>query len=168
MQSGFTLPSFAPFAAGMGGGMAGGVGGLGAGIEMFSPQPASNLTPLNSMVPSAMPAAASMPSVGGVAGAGGTPGWLGIEGLGKNVGTLNMGLSGLETIGKLWAAFEAQKLAKAQFGFQKEFANTNLNNQIRSYNTALTDRANTRAIVNGQSAADRDAYIQQNRATRGG
>ena len=164
MQPAFSLPSFAPFAAaGLAGG---GYGSLGSGIEMFAPQGNANLSPL-AMAPGVMPAGSNLPKVGATAGAA-NPGLFGIEGLGANVGTLNMGLSGLETIGKLWAAFESQKLAKQQFGFQKEFANTNLNNQIRSYNTALTDRANTRAIVNGQSAADRDAYIQQNRATRGG
>jgi hypothetical protein len=165
MNNPFSLPSFVtPFAAGMGNN---GFGSLGSGIGMFAPQAPSSMAP--AMAPGVMPASATMPKVGGIGGVGGaSPGWLGIEGLGANVGTLNMGLSGLETIGKLWAAFESQKLAKAQFGFQKEFANTNLNNQIRSYNTALTDRATTRAIVNGQSNADRDAYIQQNRATRGG
>ena len=150
MQPAFALPSFAPFAAGM-------AGGLGSGIEMFAPQAPTNLNPL-SMVPGVQPAGSNLPKVGGAGVGGATPGFLGIEGLGANLGTLNMGLSGLETIGKLWAAFESQKLAKQQFGFQKEFANTNLNNQIRSYNTALTDRANTRAIVNGQSAADRDVF----------
>src|SRR6185437_11279715 len=64
----------------------------------------------------------------------------GMGGLGFNLDTGKLALGGLQTIGSLWQAFEANKLAKEQFKFQKEFANANLANQIQSYNTTLEDR----------------------------
>ncbi len=135
------------------------------GMEVLAPmQPQAQLNPL-----AFMPKVNTAPGVGagaGVPGAGpqagaGSP-------LGFNLGTGQLALSGLQTLGGLWAAFESRKMAKQQFNYTKEITDTNLGNQIRSYNTQLTDRANTRAIVNGQSAADRDRYIEENRARRGG
>lgn len=73
---------------------------------------------------------------------------------------------GLQTIGNLWGAFQAQKLAKDQFNYAKSVGETNLANGIQSYNTALTDRANARASYTGQSAADTAAYIEANKMVR--
>ncbi len=90
------------------------------------------------------------------------------NGLGLNLATGQLALSAAGTIGNLLMANQQNKLAKKQFAFQKEFANTNLSNQIKSYNTALEDRARSRAVVEGQTDAQRDSYIDRNRATRGG
>lgn len=41
---------------------------------------------------------------------------------------------------KPWGANKQMKLAEDQFDFTKKIATTNLNNQVKSYNTALEDR----------------------------
>lgn len=88
---------------------------------------------------------------------------MGGSGLGFNVGTMQLALGGLQTLGSLWQAWEANKLAKEQFKFQKDFANTNLANSIKSYNTALEDRGRSRAFTEGQSETEAQAYIDGNR-----
>lgn len=93
------------------------------------------------------------------------PGGMG-GGLGWNMDTAKLALSGLQTIGGLWGAFQANKLAKQQFRFQRDFAETNLANQIQSYNTALADRARSRGAMEGQSQAQTQAYIDQNQLSR--
>ena len=90
------------------------------------------------------------------------------SGFGLNLDTAKLALSGLGTIGNLWAAFQAQKLAKKQFDFTKRITETNLANQVQSYNTTLEDRGRSRAFAEGQSASDARAYIDKNRLTTGG
>lgn len=74
-----------------------------------------------------------------------------------------LGLAGIGTIGSLYAAFQAQNLAKKQFGFSKRMAETNLANQVQSYNTTLEDRSRSRAAVEGQTPEQAQAYIDKNR-----
>ena len=83
--------------------------------------------------------------------------------LGWNMPTFQMGLQGLNTIGNLWGAWQANKLAKDQLNFTKDFANRNLSNQTKAYNTALEDRGRSRAAVEGQTSAEAQAYIDRNR-----
>lgn len=90
------------------------------------------------------------------------------SGFGANLDTAKLALSGLGTIGNLWAAFQAQKLAKKQFDFTKRITETNLANQVQSYNTTLEDRGRSRAFTEGQNAADAQSYIDKNRLTTGG
>ncbi|UZV39848.1 hypothetical protein [Xanthomonas virus PB119] len=87
-------------------------------------------------------------------------------GLGWNMNTAQLGLGALQTVGGLYNAFQGNKLARQQFNFTRDFANTNLNNSIQSYNTQLADRARSRAAVEGQSDAERDQYINDNRLSR--
>ena len=87
-------------------------------------------------------------------------------GLGWNMGTGQLALGGLQTIGSLWNAWQANKLAKEQFKFQKDFANTNLANQIQSYNTTLADRTRARTFTEGGSDAEAQAYIDANQLRR--
>ena len=83
-------------------------------------------------------------------------------GLGFNLGTGQLVLGSIGTLGNLWAAFQAQNLAKEQFEFQKGVTNTNLANQIQSYNTSLIDRINARSFMQGDSQETTDAYIAAN------
>lgn len=102
----------------------------------------------------------------GGAGAGGGAG-SGFQ-LGWNMPTFQMGLQGLNTIGNLWGAWQANKLAKDQLNFTKNFANRNLANQTQAYNTALEDRGRARAAVEGQTSTEAQAYLDRNRLpTRG-
>lgn len=80
---------------------------------------------------------------------------------------LGMGLQGLNTLGNIWGAWQSNKLAKDQLNFTKMITNANLNNQIKSYNTALEDRSRSRAAVEGQTSAEAQAYVDKNRLTRG-
>lgn len=86
----------------------------------------------------------------------------GATGLGFNVPTAQLALSGLGAIGNIMSSFNAQKLAKKQFEYQKGITDTNLANSIQSYNTTLADRGRARAAMEGQSPQEAAAYIAQN------
>ena len=82
---------------------------------------------------------------------------------GWNANTLNFGMQGLMGLGNLWGAWQSNKLARDQLNFTKDFANRNLANQTKAYNTALEDRGRARAAVEGQTSAEAQAYIDRNR-----
>ena len=83
--------------------------------------------------------------------------------LGFNLDTAGLALGGVQTIGSLWQAWEANKLAKDQFRIGTKFANTNLANSIQSYNTTLEDRTRARAFTEGQTSEQAQAYNDANR-----
>ena len=91
-----------------------------------------------------------------------TPG----TGLGMNVGTMGLALGGLNTIGSLWNAWEANKLAKEQFAFSKDFANSNLKNSMESYNTTLENHTDARASYEGWSNQEANAYVREHRLSK--
>ena len=95
------------------------------------------------------------PQVGGINNNLSTPLWM-------NLGTGQLVLGGIGTIGNLWSAWQAQKLAKEQFNYQKGITDTNLANQIQSYNTALSDRINAQGFMQGDSQSTIDQYIEEN------
>lgn len=94
-----------------------------------------------------------MPQSGGI----GAPGGLGMTPF--QAGGLALG--GLQTLGNLWGAFQANKLAKRQFQFQKDFSMANLANEISSYNTALEDRIRSRAVTENRDAGYADSYLSE-------
>lgn len=85
---------------------------------------------------------------------------------GMNGPTFQLGLQGLNTLGNLWGALQSTKLAREQLDFTRNVTNTNLNNSIQSYNTALGDRARARGFTEGRSDADVQSYIDNNRLSR--
>lgn len=99
---------------------------------------------------------------GGLGGMGGS----GMGGLGFNLPTAQLGLQGLSSLAGLYGAFSANRLARDQFNFTKDVTNTNLTNQIQSYNTALADRARSRAVAEGRDQASADDYVDRNRLSR--
>jgi hypothetical protein len=78
---------------------------------------------------------------------------------GWNLGTLDLVLGGVKTIGGLWAAWQQNKLAKQQLAMQKETTNINLANQISAYNTALEDKTRHRASYQELPQSESDAYL---------
>ena len=86
--------------------------------------------------------------------------------LGMNVPTFQLGLGALGSLAGIYSGFQANKLAKDQLNFTKSVTNTNLNNQIKSYNTALEDRARSRATAENRDQSSADAYIAANKLTR--
>ena len=78
---------------------------------------------------------------------------------------LNVLMNGIGVIGNTWNAFEARKLAKEQFKTAKEFAQKNLTNSVKSYNTTLADRARSRYHTEGASQEAANAYVEQNKLT---
>ena len=114
--------------------------------------PIQSLNSLVASVPGTDTSGLRLPS-GGAAG----------SGFGFNLGTAGLALDGLKTLGSLFASFKTLSLANKQFQFQKAFTEKNMANQVSTYNTALADRARSRAAVEGQSAAQSQAYIDQNR-----
>ena len=93
---------------------------------------------------------------------GATGGYQPLE-FGMNIPTAQLGLTGLSTLGNLWGSFQSNKLAKDSFNFQKGMAEKNYANQIKSYNTALTDRSTTRGFVQGDSTEATQQYINDNK-----
>jgi hypothetical protein len=88
------------------------------------------------------------------------------SGFGFNVPTAQLALSGLGTLGSLWGAFQSAKMAKKQFGYTKDVTESNLANQIKSYNTALEDRIRSRSKVEGMSTEQAQSYLDRNRLNR--
>lgn len=86
--------------------------------------------------------------------------------LGMNVPTFQLGLGALGSLANIYSGFQADKLAKDQLNFANSVTNTNLNNQIKSYNTALEDRARSRAVAENRDQSSADAYIAANKLTR--
>lgn len=86
--------------------------------------------------------------------------------LGANIPTIQLGLGILSSLGGLYGAGQANRLARDSFNFQKGVTNTNLNNQIKSYNTALEDRSRSRAVQENRSEQSAQDYIDRNRLTR--
>ncbi len=105
--------------------------------------------------------------IGGLSGMGGMgadTGWA--SKFGGTMGVAKAGIAGLQTLGQLWMGFKAAKMAKKQFQFTKDITNTNLANQIKTYNTALADRARGRGVMESQSQATQDSYVRDNSLSR--
>ena len=144
-------------------------GGYG-GVTAFPIPGLTDLSTIGSYGNVPMGAATSGIGAGGTLGSLAGPGALGgagaAGGLGLNIPTAQLGLQGLGTIAGLFGAMQSQRLARDQFNFTKDVTNTNLTNQIQSYNTALADRARSRAAAEGRDQSTADDYVARNRLTR--
>lgn len=88
------------------------------------------------------------------------------SGFGFNLGTMNGIMGGLNSLGQLWGARQGMKLAKDQWKTQKSVLNTNMMNQIQSYNNSLKDRLDTRAHMEGRDQASADSQYNERKARR--
>lgn len=86
--------------------------------------------------------------------------------LGANIPTFQLGLAGVGALGNLWGAFQSNKLANDQFNYTKQITDTNLANQIKTYNTALSDRANARGAMEGWTDQQKQDYVSKNQLSR--
>lgn len=86
--------------------------------------------------------------------------------LGWNMDTAKMGLAGIQTLGNLWNAWQQSSIARDQLNFTKKIGNANLLNQIKSYNTSLSDKALARGAMEGLSTAQSQAYIDANKLSK--
>lgn len=122
----------------------------------------------------ALPAVAqsTIPALGSIGAAPGSPGG-GIPGLSQVAGKagglsgvlggLGQGIGALGGLASIYQGFQAQKLAKKAFKFQKGAYNNNLINSTQSYNTELGDRIAARHNTEGRSQAATDQYNRENR-----
>lgn len=137
-------------------------------IPSYTPAPNPFRAQVTSQ-PGVAPVASAL--TGGAAGQGDIAGALDryTAGLGKMKTTdwINAGLGGVQTIGGLIGAFGSLGLANKQYDLQKRMMETNLTNSVMAYNTALEDKARSRAVVEGISDADSQAYIDSHKATTG-
>ena len=83
--------------------------------------------------------------------------------LGFNLPTTQLAFGAAQSLSNMWNAYEANKMAKKQFDFTRDFANVNLENQTKQYNTTLADISRTRGQIEGQSQAQQDAYYNANK-----
>lgn len=89
------------------------------------------------------------------------------SGIGWNIPTLQTGFQGLATLGNLWGAFQGNKMARKQLALSTDAYNTNLTNQIKSYNTQLEDRIRGRhAPTNAIGQAEATKQIEANKLVR--
>ena len=104
--------------------------------------------------------ASNTPALNGVGGAGS------FGQLGMNIPTFQLGLGALGSLANIYGGFQANRLAKDQLSFTKDITNTNLNNSIKSYNTALEDRARSRAVAENRDQSTADESIENNKLSR--
>lgn len=108
---------------------------------------AGSYGPLKTQLPSAIPGTGSPAAPGG---------WFGIDGLGANIGTLQLGLGTLGGFANIWNGMQQNKLAKQSFNHQRGLLDTNLANQIKAFNLQLDDKLRSRQVVEGTSDAARE------------
>ena len=86
--------------------------------------------------------------------------------LGFNIPTLQLGLGALNSLAGMYNSWNMNKLAQQQFNLQKDVLNTNLNNQIKSYNNSLADQLRSRAAMETGNANAYDSLIEERKLTR--
>lgn len=78
------------------------------------------------------------------------------------LGNIGSGVSILGDLANIYFGFQQQKQAKKQFGAQMGFANANLENTVKSYNTRLADIYKARGFTQGDSADTTNQAITAN------
>lgn len=94
----------------------------------------------------------------------GIPGGIGSLDFSQKVG---LGLQGLGTVANLVLGLKQLSLANKQYGLQKRAFETNLTNQVRSYNDALGDRLRARAMTETGNTNGVEQQIKERSLTTG-
>lgn len=81
----------------------------------------------------------------------------------SNLAKINMGISGIRTLGGLYTSLQQLNLAKRSQALAEKLGNANLANSVKSYNTALSDKAAARYAFEGKSASDLAKYVESNK-----
>lgn len=118
-----------------------------------------DMSSLTAKLPTISPVDTGVPGMAPVTGNGGGGFFSGMNG----VQSVDAVLGGLQSLSNMFLGFQALNQVKKQFKTQRAFSNANLENQVKSYNTALEDRARSRAAVEDQSSTEAQSYIDKNR-----
>lgn len=81
----------------------------------------------------------------------------------QSAGLVAPTLQGLGSLFSAWNGMQTLGLARDQLQFQKDAYNTNLNNSIQTYNTALEDRIRGRTSNYAGKEQDVQTYLNNNR-----
>lgn len=172
MSSAPDWTGYTPFATGMGSdyGSFGGSGGSAGPVDLGSNSFGSNSMDFSGMS-DLLNSGNADPNVwntdginfGGASKTGGLFGGGGALGTGMNGFQLGGDiLGGLKTLGGLYMGIRQLGLANKQFKLSRDFANANLTNQTKAYNTNLADREASRASFTGMSPQQAQAYVSSN------
>ena len=82
--------------------------------------------------------------------------------LGQLLGDVGTGVGIASDLFGMWKGLQSVKLAKKTFNSQNAFANANLENTVKSYNTRLADIYRARGATQGDSAASTEQAITAN------
>ena len=93
-------------------------------------------------------------------------GMFGIQGLGANMPTFQLGMQGLGALSSFMMGNKSLDLANKQFEFTKATTNTNMNNQLQAYNGSLEDKLRTRGQFNGDDPSKAIDEYERRKLTR--
>ena len=79
----------------------------------------------------------------------------------KNANMLNFGMKGVLGLGNLANALGQYNLAKKQFKFQRDFAERNLANQTKTYNTELEHQARLRSAQASSDGRANESSVEE-------
>lgn len=129
---------------------------------------ALNAIPGTNSLGSVYSAASAVPGLSASSGSGGLLSnlsslWDGANSIANSLGGWTNALQGLGSLYSMWNGFNLAQdqldLARDQFNFGRNYSTAQLNNNIDAYNTALADRARTRAFTEtGNENAYNDWY----------
>ena len=136
-----------------------------ASMGQFGYTPPSSVTEAIRGITTSVPAVAATHAgnnLGDSLRATGIGGAAGKSRLSEMLGNIGSGVSILGDLASIYLGFQQNQLAKKQLGVQTGFANANLENTVKSYNTRLADIYRSRGYTQGDSAAATEQAISAN------
>lgn len=91
----------------------------------------------------------------------------GLSNLKEGFGLGQVTLGGLGSLMEMYTGLKALGLAKKDYALKRQSQETNLDNQVQSYNTAIADRIHSRASQNANISPDQQQdYINRNSVSK--